>query len=599
VFSLQVESRFHNGASTNVRAQLDFLLRQALAAVTAGHGPFEPGDLDPQIERTRDARHGDFTSNVALRLAQKLSLRPRELAGDIIAALPASPLIADTDVAGAGFINFNLVPEAYHEEVRVILEDGPSYGCSELGAGQRIIVEYVSANPTGPLHVGHGRHAAYGATLASLLRTTGHEVHEEYYVNDAGRQMEILAASVWLRYAQQLGHELPFPGNCYQGTYVIEIADELRREHGEKLNGDITALRQVFENASIESEKRLDMTIAEIKSILGEPGFRIVFDAALDSVLADIKNDLEEFGVVPQNWYSERSLVDGGAITQTLEILESNGMLYTQEGAKWFRASDLGDEKDRVVVRENGVTTYFASDIAYHFEKRERGFTHLLDVLGADHHGYIARVRAGLEAMGADPLLLEVRLVQFVTLYRGSQKMQMSTRSGEYVTLRQLREEVGNDAARFFYVSRSNDQHLDFDLELAKSQSNDNPVYYIQYAHARVASMLKRMEAEGLVFARPQSVNLARLTEPEEHALMVALSRFPEQLHLAAVNRAPQQIAHYLRDTAAGFHACYNAHRVLVEDVELRDARVALALAAQQVIRNGLTLLGVAAPDNM
>ena len=582
-----------------MRAQLDFLLKQALSAVTTDQGPFEPGDLDPQIERTRDPRHGDFTSNVALRLAQKLSLKPRELATDIIDALPPSPLVAATEVAGAGFINFTLVPSAYQEELRVILEDGPSYGCSEIGAGQHVIVEYVSANPTGPLHVGHGRHAAYGATLAGLLRATGHEVHEEYYVNDAGRQMEILAASVWLRYAQHLGHDLAFPGNCYQGAYVTEIAEAVLREHGQELDGDPSALREIFSSTSTEPEKRLDATIAEIKSLLGEKGFRIVFDAALDSVLADIKNDLEEFGVVPQNWYSERSLVDNGAIGKTLALLEDNGMLYVQDGAKWFRASDLGDEKDRVVVRENGVTTYFASDIAYHFEKRERGFTHLIDVLGADHHGYVARVRAGLQAMGADPELLEVRLVQFVTLYRGHQKMQMSTRSGEYVTLRQLREEVGNDAARFFYVSRSNDQHLDFDLELAKSQSNDNPVYYIQYAHARVSSMLKRMDEEGLKLEGPQGANLARLSEPEEHALMVALSRYPEQLHLAAVNRAPQQIAHYLRDTAAAFHACYNAHRVLVEDAELRDARIALSLATQQVLRNGLNLLGVTAPDSM
>jgi len=582
-----------------VRAQLDFLLKQALSAVTTDHGPFEPGDLDPQIERTRDPRHGDFTSNVALRLAQKLSLKPRELAAEIVDALPESPLVAAAEVAGAGFINFRLVPSAYQEELRVILEDGPSYGCSEIGAGHHIIVEYVSANPTGPLHVGHGRHAAYGATLASLLRATGHEVHEEYYVNDAGRQMEILAASVWLRYAQHLGHDLAFPGNCYQGAYVIEIAEALLREHGEELDGDPSGLREIFAATATEPERRLDSIIAEIKSLLGEKGFRIVFDAALDSVLADIKNDLEEFGVVPQNWYSERGLVDNGAIDRTLAVLEDNGMLYVQDGAKWFRASDLGDEKDRVVVRENGVTTYFASDIAYHFEKRERGFTHLIDVLGADHHGYVARVRAGLQAMGANPEMLEVRLVQFVTLYRGSQKMQMSTRSGEYVTLRQLREEVGNDAARFFYVSRSNDQHLDFDLELAKSQSNDNPVYYIQYAHARVSSMLKRMEEEGLKFEGPQAADLSRLTEAEEHALMVALSRYPEQLHLAAINRAPQQIAHYLRDTAAAFHGCYNAHRVLVEDTALRDARVALSLATQQVLRNGLHLLGVAAPDSM
>jgi arginyl-tRNA synthetase len=582
-----------------VRAQLDFLLNEALSAVTAGAGSFEPGDLDPQIERTRDARHGDFTSNVALRLAKKLHAKPRDLASQIIAALPESPLVDSTEVAGAGFINFRVVPAAYQEELRIILESGPSYGCSEIGADQRIIVEYVSANPTGPLHVGHGRHAAFGATLANLLRATGHEVHEEYYVNDAGRQMDILAASVWLRYAELLEKGLPFPSNCYQGAYVIDIAAEIRREHDDAFDGDSDALAAVLADTDAEPEQRLDRIVTEIKAILGERNFAIVFDTALASVLDDIKADLAEFGVAPQNWYSERSLVDRGAIEHAFELLDSNNMLYAKDGATWFRSSALGDEKDRVVVRENGVTTYFASDIAYHNEKRERGFTRLLDVLGADHHGYVARVRAALEAMGSPQDLLEVRLVQFVTLYRGNQKMQMSTRSGEYVTLRALRDEVGNDAARFFYVSRSNDQHLDFDLELAKSHSNDNPVYYLQYAHARIASVLKRMSEEGIASPDPQMAELSRLVEPEEHALMVALSRYPEQVALAATNRAPQQVAHYLRDTAAAFHGCYNAHRVLVDDIALRGARIVLALATQQVIRNGLTLLGVSAPESM
>lgn len=582
-----------------MRAQLDNLLRKALADITAGSENLAPSDLDPQIERTRDPKHGDFASNVALRLTKTLSRPPRDLAAAIIAALPASPLLQAADVAGPGFINLRLRPVAYHEELAAILAAGDRYGCSQLGKGQSLIVEYVSANPTGPLHVGHGRHAAYGASLANVLRATGHDVHEEYYVNDAGRQMEILAASVWIRYAQRLGHKLPFPGNCYQGAYVSEIAADLARQHDRAFDGDLTELLRIIAATDIEAEKQLDLTIAAIKTLTGEQAFRTVFDAALDSVLEDIKDDLEEFGVVPQSWYSERSLVDSGAIARALDLLESSGMLYTKDGAKWFRASDFGDEKDRVVVRENGVSTYFASDIAYHFQKCERGFTHLLDVLGADHHGYVARVQAGLEAMGAPRDSLEVRLVQFVTLYRGQQKMQMSTRSGEYVTLRQLREEVGNDAARFFYVSRSNDQHLEFDLELAKSQSNDNPVYYIQYAHARIASMLERLQAEKLEFAGPAASNLALLVEPEEHSLMVALSRYPEQLQLAAVNRAPQQIAHFLRDIAAAFHTCYNAHRVLVGETELRNARVMLALATQQTIRNGLSLLGVSAPTAM
>ena len=304
-----------------MRAQLDFLLREALAVVTADHGPLDPGDMEPQIERTRDARHGDFTSNVAMRLSKKLSLKPRDLAANIIAAMPESPLVEATEIAGPGFINFRLVAGAYQEELRVILEDGPSYGCSELGADHRIIVEYLSANPTGPLHVGHGRLAAYGASLANLLRATGHEVHEEYYVNDAGRQMDILAASVWLRYAQHVGHELPFPGNCYQGGYVIEVAQALLRDHGEGLDGDIAELRRILSDDSTDPEKQLDHTIAGIKSMLGEKGFAIVFEAALASVLGDIKSDLEDFGVVPQHWYSERSLVDSGAIARALDLL--------------------------------------------------------------------------------------------------------------------------------------------------------------------------------------------------------------------------------------------------------------------------------------
>jgi len=582
-----------------LRIQLDYLLRETLTRVVANRGPLEPGEMEPQLERTRDTRHGDFTSNIALRLAKKLGQRPREFAVEIIASLPASPLIEKVEVAGPGFINFTLAANAYQQELARILEEGASYGCSELGSGRRILVEYLSANPTGPLHVGHGRLAAYGASLANLLRITGHEVHEEYYVNDAGRQMDILAISVWLRYAELLGHAVDFPANAYQGSYVREIAEALRDAVGDGLPGDVGHLRQALEAATGDQEQRLDLTIAEIKAMLGPDGFATVLDAALDNVLGDIKEDLKDFGVSPQNWYSERGLSDGGALARALEVLEERGMLYTRDGATWFRASDYGDEKDRVVIRQNGATTYFASDIAYHFEKRQRGFHHLLDVLGADHHGYIARVRAGLQAMGEPHDCLEVRLVQFVALYRGQEKAQMSTRSGEYVTLRELRDEVGNDAARFFYVSRSNDQHLDFDLDLAKARSNDNPVYYVQYAHARVASMQKKMQAAREKWGGLDSLRLARLTEEAEHGLMVSLSRYPEVIQLAAMNRAPQHVVHYLLDLAGSFHSYYNAHRILVEETQLRDARVALALATQQVVHNGLALLGVSAPDIM
>ena len=580
-----------------MRAQLDLLLRETLPRLIAEHGTIQPDDLEPQLERTRDPKHGDFTSNVALRIAKKLSRPPRDVAAEIVAALPESRLVQKAEVAGPGFINFTLAAGAYEQEIRDILAEGDEYGRSNLGDGQRILLESVSANPTGPLHVGHGRLAAYAASLANLLRATGHDVHEEYYVNDAGRQMDILAASVWLRYAVLLGAELPFPDNAYQGEYVTEIAQALYESHADSLAADTETIASSLAKPDVSPEELLDDLIAQIKTQLGADRFGVVLGAALESVLADIKDDLRGFGVTPQNWYSERRLVDG-PIERALSVLEERNMLYVRDGATWFKASDFGDEKDRVVVRENGATTYFASDIAYHLEKRERGFDVLLDVLGADHHGYVARVRGGLEAMGEPADCLEVRLVQFVALYRGKKKVQMSTRSGKFVTLRELREEVGNDAARFFYVSRSNDQHLDFDLELAKTRSNDNPVYYIQYAHARVSSMLRRMEDENVIANNPGG-DLARLVEAAERTLMVALSRYPEVVQLATVNRAPQHLVHYLRDTAAAFHACYNSHRVLVDDLPLRDARVALALATQQIVRNGLLLLGVSAPNSM
>lgn len=581
-----------------MRAKITLLLAETLSHVTEEYGSLAPDDLEPQLERTRDPKHGDFTSNIALRLAKKLSRPPRDFAAEVVAALPESDLVDAVEIAGPGFINFTLAAAAYEHELRSIFSSGDDYGRTEQGSGQRVLLEYLSANPTGPLHVGHGRLAAYGASLANLLRATGHDVHEEYYVNDAGRQMDILAASVWLRYAELTAGNLPFPPNAYQGEYVRTIAQSLMESHGESLAIGIAAVESALSGDETDPEKRLDLVIAEIKQQISIENFTVVLDAALESVLEDIKDDLVGFGVVPQRWYSERNLVDG-AIDHALEVLRDRDLLYVRDGATWFKATDFGDEKDRVVVRENGATTYFASDIAYHLEKRERGFELLLDVLGADHHGYIARVRAGLEAMNQPPDCLEVRLVQFVALYRGQEKAQMSTRAGEYVTLRQLRAEVGNDAARFFYVSRSNDQHLDFDMELAKSRSNDNPVYYIQYAHARVASLVERLGAQAAAVDEPSAADLALLVEEAERTLIAALSRYPEIVQLAATNRAPQHLVHYLRDTAAAFHASYNSHRVLVDDYSLRDARIALALATQQVLRNGLGLLGVSAPDAM
>ena len=557
-------------------------------------------DFDLQLERTRDPKHGDFTTNIAMRLAKDLGKPPRELAETLIALIPPSELIEKAEVAGPGFINFNLSTNAYRNELIDIIELGSSYGCSSFGNDQRVLVEYVSANPTGPLHVGHGRHAAYGASLANLLRATGHDVQEEYYVNDAGRQMDILTISVWLRYLQLRGIEISFPKNAYQGDYVTDIAKQIDTELSEQLFiKDKTTLNEILLDSETDGEKLLDKLIYKTKEILGAEQFSKLLNKALDNVLSDIKADLLEFGVEPQLWYAEASLNEKGAIERTLSLLNEKNLLDIRDGATWFKATEYGDEKDRVVVRENGSTTYFASDIAYHLEKKRRGFDVLLDILGADHHGYIARVRAGLEAMGEPPASLEVRLVQFVTLYRGREKVQMSTRSGKYVTLRELRNEVGNDAARFYYVSRSNEQHLDFDLELAKAQSTDNPVYYVQYAHARISSLIKKMDQEGFKYQLNSASDLSPLTEDNERSLLVLLSRYPEILELASVNRAPQNLVHYLRSLSADFHSYYNAHKMLVEDETLRNARISLALGIQQVLYNGLTLLGVTAPNRM
>jgi arginyl-tRNA synthetase len=579
-----------------VRDQLEQLVRDALGKLADRDGHPELASLDPGIERTRDPENGDFASNVALRGAKLAGKLPRELGRAIIDCLPPSAIVAATDLAGPGFINFRLAADAYHETIRDIARLGSAYGRAEEGSRGKVLIEYVSANPTGPLHVGHGRHAAYGASLAALLRAVGFAVDEEYYVNDAGRQMDILAASVWLRYAAKLGIDNEFPANCYQGDYVGDIAGRLAEESSDAYLGDPTAVATVMQEFGDNGEDNLDRLIATLKSTLGETKFRAVLDAALNEILGDIKSDLEEFGVTPDRWYSERSLIDSGAVANALALLQSEDLLYERDGPTWFRTTNFGDEKDRVVVRENGLSTYFASDIAYHIDKYDRGYDLLINVFGSDHHGYVARVKAGVAAAGRDPEQLRFRLMQFVVLYRGDEKVQMTTRGGNYVTLRQLRNEVGNDAARFFFVSRSHDQHLDFDLELAKAETADNPVYYVQYAHARVCSMLTRLES-GL--PDPERVDLARLSTDAERDLMRLLSRYPEIVELAANGRAPQHVVHFLRDLAAAFHAYYNAQRILVDDVPLRDARVLLSVATRQVIRNGLGLLGVSAPQKM
>lgn len=560
--------------------------------------------LEVQLERARDSRHGDFACNIAMLLAKAVGKRPRELAEQIINHIPAqSEWIAKIEIAGPGFINLFLTPHAYLQIIDNILTDKENYGRSQIGDGKSVMVEFVSANPTGPLHVGHGRGAAYGDALANLLTVAGYRVQREYYVNDAGRQMDILAISVWLRYLELCGATVTFPANGYQGDYIWDIAANLHREHAEALQHPVN---EVFKNLPLDApqggdkEEYIDALIERCKHLLGEVAYRHVFHEGLGVILEDIRRDLEQFGVAYDHWFSETSLtVPDNFVQKAIAQLRARGHLYEQDGALWFRSTTFGDEKDRVVIRENGQVTYFASDIAYHLNKLERGFNLLINIWGADHHGYIARVKAAIGALGADPNCLTVLLVQFATLYRGQERLQMSTRSGEFVTLRELREDVGRDAARFFYVQRKSEQHLNFDLELAKSQSLDNPVYYIQYAHARTSSVLRRLAESQWVWTH-SLVTLHRLDTPQEQALIVSLSRYPEVLESAAGAYEPHQLTYYLRDVAQHFHTCYDAHKVLIEEDEaLRNARLSLLVATQQVLRNGLTIIGVSAPEMM
>jgi arginyl-tRNA synthetase len=583
-----------------LKSDLERLLREALRTLVPA---VLPEAVDPAlavVERAKDAQHGDFQSNVAMRLAKAARKNPRELAQALVAALPKSPLVVSAEVAGAGFINFRLAKDAWYSGLKNVAAQGAAYGRSHVGAGRKILVEFVSANPTGPMHVGHGRGAAYGATLSNLLEATGHTVYREYYINDAGRQIDILAVSVWLRYLERVGEPVIFPSNAYKADYIQPVAEALHARRGDALKrsaNDVAA--NVPPDAPVgDKDKHIDGLISNARKLLGAAEFESIILFARDAMMADIRNDLEEFRVRFDRWYSERDLSQSGVIDTMLARLRESGRVYEKDGALWFKSTEFGDDEDRVVVRANGEKTYFAPDIAYHFDKLQRGHELLIDVWGADHHGYVARMRGALVALGYDGENFEVCLMQLVSLYRGGEKLAMGKREGNFVTLRDLRNEVGNDAARFFYLMRSHDQALDFDLELAKSRSNENPVYYIQYAHARVASVMKQLGSKGFTYDAA-AADLTRLTSAHEQAVITALSKYPETIEHAALNRAPHALVHFLRDLANTLHTYYNAEQFIVEETGLRNARLTLVLAVQQVIRNGLTLLGVSAPETM
>ena len=553
-----------------------------------------------RLDHTKDKSHGDYATNIALMLAKQAKTSPLELAKIIVNQLEDASFIKKTEIAGPGFINFFLSDASSTSIVSEIIELGEMYGKSEIGKGQSILLEYVSANPTGPLHVGHGRGAAYGATVSNLLRNIGFKVDNEYYVNDAGRQMDILTVSIFLRYLSLCGEQIRFPDNGYQGQYINDIADSIVVESGESFKQSAGI---VFENIckdGIEGgdkESHIDELIVRAKDLLGD-NFQTIFQVGIESILGGIKDDLADFGVRFEKWFSEQSLIDSGLSESCITRLKDSGHIYKKDGALWFKTTNYGDEKDRVVVRDNGNHTYFASDIAYHLEKLERGYDKIINVWGADHHGYIPRVKASIGALGHKPDKLEILLVQFANLYRGGQKVQMSTRSGSFVTLEDLRKEVGNDAARFFYILRKSEQHMDFDLDLAKSKTNENPVFYIQYAHARICSVFRQANEKGFE-SNLEDANLSLLTEEVEKNILRELSRYKSVIESAAIQYEPHQLAYYLRDLATQFHSYYNACTFILEDQDLTQARLSLIHAAKQILRNGLSILGVGAPESM
>ncbi|GAA5002066.1 arginine--tRNA ligase [Acinetobacter puyangensis] len=564
------------------------------------------------LTRTKDRSHGDFASNIAMVAAKAAGLKPRELAEKFLTNLPNVAEISKAEIAGPGFINFFLNADQRFAVLDQIATQQHLYGQSQVNAAQKIQIEFVSANPTSSLHVGHGRGAAYGMTVANLFEATGAAVEREYYVNDAGRQMDILATSTYLRYLELQGQILVFPKNAYQGDYVKDIAQSIIDQDADRYVKKVT---DVYHNVpedvqyaaepdangdkvilSGDKEKHIDGLIANAQQLLGE-GYRVFHQAALNAILDDIKDDLAEFGVTFNQWFSEASLTQ--KIDEALNTLQDRGYLYEQDGNIWFKSTEFGDEKDRVVKRRNGQTTYFASDIAYHLDKLQRGYTHIVDIWGSDHHGYIARVKAAIDAMGYDSSKLTVLLVQFVSLWRGGEMIQMSSRSGQFVTLRELRHEVGNDAARFYYVMRKSEQHIDFDLDLAVSQSKDNAVYYIQYAHARICRMLEKAHANHQFDPAQARQFAGRLVLDAETELLAKLAAYPEIIIRAANAYEPHQVGNYLKELAALFHGWYNDNKVFSDEVELTQARLLLAANVKQVIHNGLTLLGVSAPEAM
>jgi arginyl-tRNA synthetase len=562
-----------------LKYQIEQLVRAALATLPPDILPADIVRPPVDVERTRDAAHGDFATNIAMQLAKPARTNPRKLAQAIVDALPSSDLVANVELAGPGFINFHLSPNAYQAELSRIFDLGPAYGYSKRGSGERTVVEFVSANPTGPLHVGHGRQAALGDALAALMQSQGYEVSREFYYNDAGVQIQNLALSVQAR-ARGVGPgEAGWPEAAYNGEYIAEIAaDFLAKKSVQALDGETVKASGKVDD--LESIRKFAVTYLRKEQ--------------------DI--DLQKFGVRFDVYYLESSLYTDGKVDSTVKALIESGKTYENDGALWLRTTEYGDDKDRVMRKSDGTYTYFVPDVAYHVTKWQRGFGKAINVQGTDHHGTIARVRAGLQALGAGipKGYPDYILHKMVRVMRSGEEVKISKRAGSYVTVRDLIEWVGRDAVRFFLVSRKADSEFTFDIDLALAQSEENPVYYVQYAHARVCSVFRQLQEKGFTHERDVGEeNVARLIEPHEKALIRRLTYYPELLEAAMQALEPHQLAHYLKDLAGDFHTYYNAHTFIVDDVGLRNARLNLVAATRQVIENGLKLLGVSAPEKM
>ena len=555
------------------------------------------------IQENKEKSHGDYASNLAMVIAKDLSQTPREVAEKICSLLPSEEWIEKVNIAGPGFINFYLKKDTHNEILLLIEESGRDFGRNNSGNGERVLIEYVSSNPTGPLHVGHGRGAAFGSVLSELLRCAGYKVDEEYYVNDHGRQMNILTISIWLRYLHQNGQELKFSKKGYQGVYVEQLAKQLAEEKGTRYNlkENESDLLELLE--AQETEEDLDRLIGWGKLFLKE-NFEEIREFSLREIMGSIKEDLKLFGVNHNLWFNESSMysnnIDLPDINKSIKLLSESGFLYEKEEALWFKSTEFGDDKDRVVKRANSDNTYFASDISYHLDKYDRGYDRIINVWGADHHGYLPRVSAAMEALGKSRDKLEVVFIQFANLLRNGEKVSMSTRGGEFIPLIELIEEVSSEAARFFYINRKADQHLDFDLDLAKSQTKDNPLYYIQYAHARICGVFETLKKEGMKLNQELGLdNLNLLNLDKEIEIQKMLLQYPEVISRAAKNSEPHLICYYLKDLSGLFHSYYNSERFLVDDEKLMNSRLFLLKGTKQVIANGLEILGIGAPESM